>query len=221
MIYVFYTQSLDDNLVQKDISFIPLSKVDFIPFDINCLNDYECYVFTSKNAVLSLKHQLDKTSKKLDFTKQVVCVGDTTKYYAQKLGFVNIKLPKKAYGKNLFDEYKDFFSLHKTLFLRGVKIASNPVNVDELIVYENKKIDFKKISFNKGDILAFTSPMMVRYFRAYYKNLDKDIKILAIGTSTKKALRFYKNDIYIPNETTMQGLLRLAFKIYGKKIRRK
>lgn len=219
MIYVFYTQddSLDKNY--HNVSFIPLSKISFLDFEIKILDDYDSYVFTSKNAIFSLKDKLDKTQFSLDFAKPIICVGESTKNQAQNIGFKNIKTPSKAYGECLFDEFDEYFLKNKTLFLRGKKIASNPQNVDEIIVYENIKQNFSaKIKITKKDILIFTSPMMVKHFNL---QINKNTKIIAIGTSVKRALKNkklkkFKNKIFIPSKTTIKDCIKLAFRLNAR-----
>lgn len=109
------------------------------------------------------------------------------------------------------------------MFLRGKKIASNPQNVDEVIIYENVKKDInEKIKITNSDIVIFTSPMMVKYFNL---QIDKKTKIIAIGTSVKKALKNkklkkhiqkYKKKIFIPKKTTIKDCINLAFKLHAR-----
>lgn len=222
MIYVFYAQNDFIENQFKDISFIPLSKIKFIDFDINLLLNYEYYVFTSKNAITSLVQQIEKSENKeyyknVIFSKNIICVGVTTEKIARKYGFKNIQIPTKAYGKNLFEEFENIFKNTKAIFLRGEIIASNPKYVDEIIVYKNIKIQKKESSFKikNKDIIIFTSPMLFQFYKENNIPLNKS-KIIAIGKTTKKAIKKYSKKVYTPKETTLNACIKLALKLQAR-----
>ena len=142
-------------------------------------------------------------------------MGQSTAQYAKNLGFKKIKIPSKAYGKDLFLEFKEELKMQKCLYLRAKNIVSTlnldlknvGVDLDEMIVYENV--------FKKGDkkliypaIFIFTSPLSVENFLKFYSLKEED-KVVVIGQSTAKKHLNFKN-LYICENQSLLDCVKLA-----------
>nr|WP_215728839.1 uroporphyrinogen-III synthase [Campylobacter vulpis] len=186
-----------------------LNEIKFFDFNVN-LKDFNALILTSKNALKAL----EKAKIELDFTLQIYAVGEKTAKEAKKLGFTKIKIPSLAYGKTLFDEFKEELKGRKCLYLRGKNIASRlnedlrnyGVKLKELIVYENV---FKpcKIELKQPAIFIFSSPLSALNFLKSYKAHPKDV-FIAIGLSTAKALKDFK--CHLAKEPTIKACVDLA-----------
>ncbi len=194
----------------KGVENLILNEIKFYDFSVN-LNDFDALICTSKNALKAL----EKAKIILNLNINLYAVGQSTAEFAKSLGFKNIKIPKAAYGKNLFNEFKEELKDKKCLYLRAKNIASAlnldlqnyGVNLSEIIVYEN--------IFKKGEkkleqpaIFIFTSPLSVENFLQNYFLRDDD-KVIAIGQSTAKKLVNFKN-IYICEKQNIKACVNLA-----------
>lgn len=186
-----------------------LNEVKFFDFNVN-LEDFDALILTSKNAVKAL----EKAKIKLDFDLKIYGVGEKTAKKAQQLGFKHIKIPSKAYGKTLFEEFKEELKGQRCLYLRAKNIASNlnedlrdnAVDLKEIIVYENV---FKpcKIALCQPAIFIFTSPLSALNFLKNYHPHPKD-KLIALGQSTAKALKGF--DYHLAKEPSIKACVDLA-----------
>ncbi|MGM8984953.1 uroporphyrinogen-III synthase, partial [Campylobacter jejuni] len=130
----------------KGVENLILNEIVFYDFNID-LGLYDALICTSKNALKALQH----AKITLNFKLNLYAVGQSTAQYAKNLGFKKIKIPPKAYGKDLFLEFKEELKTQKCLYLRAKNIVSTlnldlknaGVDLDEMIVYENV--------FKKGD----------------------------------------------------------------------
>lgn len=194
----------------KGVENLILNEIKFYDFSVN-LNDFDSLICTSKNALKAL----EKAKIILNLNINLYAVGQSTAIYAKNLGFKNIKIPQLAYGKELFNEFKDELKNQKCLYLRAKNIASTlnldlknyGINLSEIIVYENifKKSEKK---LEQPAIFIFTSPLSVENFLQNYSLKDDD-KVIAIGQSTAKKLVNFKN-IYICEKQNIKACVNLA-----------
>ncbi|HDZ5064930.1 TPA: uroporphyrinogen-III synthase [Campylobacter jejuni] len=187
-----------------------LNEIVFYNFSVD-LSGYDALICTSKNALKALQN----ANIVLNFKLNLYAVGQSTAQYARNLGFKKIKIPSKAYGKDLFLEFKEELKTKKCLYLRAKNIVSTlnldlknaGVDLDEIIVYENvfKKSD-KKLTHPA--IFIFTSPLSVENFLKFYSLKEQD-KVVAIGQSTAKKLLNFKN-LFICENQNLQECVKLA-----------
>ncbi|WP_348518801.1 uroporphyrinogen-III synthase [Campylobacter sp. CCS1377] len=190
-----------------------LNEIKFYDFSVN-LSEFDVLICTSKNALKAL----EKAKIILNLNINLYAVGQSTAEFAKSLGFKNIKIPKAAYGKNLFNEFKEELKNQKCLYLRAKNIASTlnldlknyGINLSEIIVYENifKKSEKK---LEQPAVFIFTSPLGVENFLQNY-SLSNEDKIIAIGQSTAKKLSNFKN-IYICEKQDLKTCVNLAKKL--------
>ncbi|EEU7225947.1 uroporphyrinogen-III synthase, partial [Campylobacter jejuni] len=89
-----------------------LNEIVFYDFSVD-LSLYDALICTSKNALKALQH----AKITLNFKLNLYAVGQSTAQYAKNLGFKKIKIPSKAYGKDLFLEFKEELKMQKCLYL--------------------------------------------------------------------------------------------------------
>ena len=176
----------------KGVKNLILSEIKLCEFSVD-LRDFDALIITSKNALLALK----SSQSVLDFSVAVYAVGEKSAKMAQNLGFLNVKIPPKAYGKDLFEAFKNELKGKKCLYLRAKKIASNldelllneGVNLTQIIAYENAPKPISQgFKLKRPAVFIFTAPSSVKNFLAHF-SLDKNDKCVAIGQSTASALR--------------------------------
>ena len=191
---------------------IILNKILFFDFAVN-LNEYQALIVSSKNALTALKRS--KNELKLDLSLYVV--GKESANYAKALGFTNIKIPPKAYGKDLVKAFKEELKGKKCLYLRAKKIASNldeklmnaGVILEQIIVYENAYAPPSlPIKLERPAVIIFTAPSSINNFLKNFR-IDKKDKIVVIGKTTAAALRQKKN-IFMPTEQSVKACVNLA-----------
>ncbi|HDZ5003246.1 TPA: uroporphyrinogen-III synthase [Campylobacter jejuni] len=187
-----------------------LNEIVFYNFSVD-LSGYDALICTSKNALKALQN----ANVALNFKLNLYVVGQSTAQYARNLGFKKIKIPSKAYGRDLFLEFKEELKIKKCLYLRAKNIVSTlnldlknaGVDLDEIIVYENvfKKSD-KKLTHPA--IFIFTSPLSVENFLKFYSLKEQD-KVVVIGQSTAKKFLNFKN-LFICENQNLQECVKLA-----------
>lgn len=189
-----------------------VSQIKFAPFRVN-LNDFDALIITSKNALRAL----GQSESKLNLAIKLYVVGDESAKFAKKMGFVNIKTPPKAYGKDLAKAFKDELAGKKCLYLRAKKIASNlddeliksGANLSQIIAYENAyKAPKEPLKLEKNSVFIFTSPLSVQHFLKTY-TLGADDKCVAIGETTAAALPQNKS-IFMPTKQSIKACVELA-----------
>lgn len=205
MIYLFAKGNF------KNVKSIELAHIVFLKLEIS-LNDFELCLATSKNALKALqknKIPIPANLRLYSFEKSLK--------FAKNLGFKEIKIPSKSYGKNLVAEFKEEFRGKKVLYLRGEKIAFDMKNelakeqiyIEENVVYKNEFALPKTLpSFMKDDILIFTSPNTTSFFLKHCK-FNKEAKFVAIGQSTALRLKNFRN-VFVAENTSIKSCVKLA-----------
>ncbi len=175
----------------KNLDFLELI---FFKRDID-FSIFSYLIFTSKNAIKALDSYCISWKK-----IPCLCISSQTSKTLEKHGG---KLALDAKAKNAKDfaekiknKLKSGIKNKKVLYLRANKIATNlkillESNVDfhEEIIYESKlKKDYKKVIFDKNDIVIFTSALRVKYFFKLYK-WRSDMLAICIGEHTKSVLK--------------------------------
>lgn len=191
---------------------IVLNTIKFMDFSIN-LNDFDALIITSQNALKALK----QSKSELNLAINIYAVGQESANYAKKLGFTQIKIPPKAYGKDLSRAFKDELKDKKCLYLRAKTIASHldkelinaGVKLSQIITYENiYQAPKRSLKLQKPAVFIFTSPSGVNNFLKTYE-LNKNDQCVVIGTTTAAALPQMQN-IFIPKEQSIKACVALA-----------
>ena len=189
-----------------------LNRLEFMPLNVN-LAEFNALIITSKNALIAL----EKSKIKPNSAIKLYAVGKESQKYAQKLGFTQIKIPQKAYGKDLARAFTEELRGEKCLYLRAKTIASNldkelidaGVNLVQIIAYENKFCPPKEpLKLEKPAVFIFLSPFGVKNFLTLYQ-LDEKDKCVAIGTTTAKALPSSQS-VFVPKIQSIKACVALA-----------
>ncbi len=205
----------------KGVENLALSEIKLCDFSVD-LRDFDALIITSKNALNALKKSQKNSQSVLDFSVAVYAVGEKSAKMAQNLGFLNTKTPPKAYGKDLFEAFKDELKGQKCLYLRAKKIASNldelllnaGVNLSQIIAYENAAKPLPQgFELKRPAVFIFTAPSSVRNFLTHF-NFGKNDKCVAIGQSTARALREILGEnskqIFVPQIQSIKACVALA-----------
>ena len=190
----------------------PIIKINFLSPFIS-FKDIDYLIFTSKNGVRAV----DKiTSKWKDIPS--FAIGKATAKEIEKLGGKVEFISKNAYGDEFAKEIIEHYRNKKFLFLRAKKIIS-PINeifkdstndLKQIIIYETV-CNNPKETIKKPCVVIFSSPSTVECFAK--NNNFKDIKAIAIGKKTKKALLNYIDKILMPDAPSIKECIKLAKKI--------
>lgn len=186
-----------------------LSRVEFCDFSVN-LRDFEALICTSKNALKAL----EKAKIPLEFKGDIYAVGEKTAQEAKRLGFKKIKIPSKAYGAVLFEEFKDELLKKNCLYLRGESVSydikkalqKEGASVEERVVYKSVFVG-SKMKLEQPGIFIFTSPLGVENFLHSFNFHQKD-KFIALGESTAKKLP--AKNLFISKRQSIEDCVALA-----------
>jgi len=153
--------------------------------------------------------------------KRVIAIGSKTAEKLRSNG-IDCDIPEKFDSRSIVKEFKDEF--------RGLKIAlvrsdsGDPVlceigDTDEFCIYKIVKNKGKeqlklveKVCKGEVDFAVFSSRMMVRCFFEICKSLGfkgPKCRVIAIGPPTKKELRRFGVESFMPEEYTFDGILNL------------
>ena len=176
----------DFDLLEQD--FIEI-KNNF--FELNKMNDN--LIFSSQNAVLSL---IEQNGWEILKTKTVFCVGIKTKDLLESNGFkVAVYMD---YASELAEIITLIYNKENYTFLSGnLRMETLPnalksagITFNEIEVYQTTLAPFKISEQEKFDGIMFFSPSGVESYLTNNK-IKKEI-CFCIGTTTAKALEFYK-----------------------------
>jgi len=206
----------NENILNENIINLPIFDIKYIDFNID-LTQYDGLIFTSKNAVYSMKNNNIWTT-----IPSYAIAKKTAKIIEQNSGDV-IYTGNSGHGDDFAKELILLLQGKKVLYIRAKKVVSNLVDIlnkngvicDELITYETvcKEYD-KKFKPNKNAIIIFSSPSTIKCF---FNNFSWDESYLAIAIGKTTAKYFPKNINYqISDTTSLQSCIELAKKIRSK-----
>lgn len=192
-------------------------KIEYLPFEIT--SDVDCFIFTSKNAVLSyLKKQKSKVNQTENSqTLKAVCVGEKTRRLLQKNNFEVLATCENA--ENLSQLIITNFKSYSFLFLSGnlrratlpEQLLKNNIDYKEIEVYKTilKPKKFK----NKFEGILFFSPSGVESF--IEDNCLSDSTAFCIGSTTMLEAKKYTNRLIKANKPTIENVIVQAVKHYN------
>ncbi len=195
----------------EGITNIPLLGIEFLPQAIN-LRIYDALLFTSKHAIYSL-NSFNKEWKNIPS----YAIAEKTKNVIEKNGGIVEFVGNTGHGDEFANELKDLLKGKKTLYVRAKKVVSNlvnilkynDINIDELITYQTKCNECKKlIKIPKKSIIIFSSPSTINCFFNQYAWDDSYIAVV-IGKTTAS---FLPNEIeyYISPTQSIEECIKLA-----------
>lgn len=194
-------------LVEKN--FIQTKSIDF---EIPQLNDY--LIFTSKEAAKSVL----KSDVKNVLSKSCLCVGNKTRSFLEKKGF--IVLESADYAEELIQIIESKYKTNSFTFFCGnirrntipAFFQQNKIAYNEIVVYETKlKPHQIKESF---DGVLFYSPSGVNSFLE--NNTLGNKTCFCIGTTTAKALENKTKNIVIASQPTVENVINEVIHYYKR-----
>lgn len=200
----------NENILNENIINLPIFDIKYLDFNID-LTQYDGLIFTSKNAVYSMKNNNIWTT-----IPSYAIAKKTAKIIKQNSDNV-IYTGDSGHGDDFANELISLLKNKKVLYIRAKKVVSNLVDIlnkngvicDELITYETVCKDYDK-SFkpNKNAIIIFSSPSTIKCFFNSFQ-WDKSYLAIAIGKTTAK---YFPKDINykIADTTSLQSCIELA-----------
>ncbi len=194
-------------LVEKN--FIQTKSIDF---EIPQLNDY--LIFTSKEAAKSVL----KSDVKNVLSKSCLCVGNKTRSFLEKKGF--IVLESADYAEELIQIIESKYKTNSFTFFCGnirrntipAFFQQNKIAYNEIVVYETKlKPHQIKETF---DGVLFYSPSGVNSFLE--KNTLENKTCFCIGTTTAKVLENKTKNIVIASQPTVENVINEVIHYYKR-----
>lgn len=184
---------LISNTPNKSVKNLKVCEIKFEIFEL--AKNYDAIIFTSKNAIKSLKFNDLMPNLKT----QIFVIGVATFKEALNFGFENIYLAKARTGNAFACEISHLLKRKKVLYLKAKKTASkiehilqnDGVKIECVTAYENV---FVKCDISQkpplNSVLIFASPLNVKNF---IKNFgwEQSYKAIAIGETTAKFLQKY------------------------------
>jgi len=218
---------LERELSSRGVELLALPLIKTVPVEFNPLilrafsPDY--IVFSSKNGV---KWFFDRVP--VDWVEcETVAVGSSTAEKLRELGFSPL-VPSEFSGEGLVDLFKGKDLRGVRFLLVRPKVARKVFSdflkergavIEELIVYETVYDTSKKeelLNFFKSgvDFAAFTSPSNFKSFLSQVpRELLKNVNLIPIGTTTKKAIEKAGFSCYtVPEEFSLRGIVETLLK---------
>lgn len=194
------------DLIQE--SFIQIKSLNF-----NITTSNDLWIFTSKNAVLSvLKNEKIKLLKQT----KCICVGEKTKELLIENGFEVLDFAHYAEELTLIiaDKYPDksftFFCGNLRRDVLPNFFQDNNIKFQEVQVYRNE-LSPRKIN-EKFDAILFFSPSGIHSF--LQENKITDEICFCIGTTTSEELKPYTQNIILSEKPTITSVLEKVKQYY-------
>ncbi|UII77481.1 uroporphyrinogen-III synthase [Flagellimonas sp. HMM57] len=183
--------------------------------DIAIPDNYQNYIFTSKNAVKAFLNR----SKHLDRNKcNAFCVGEKTRMLLEESGMKVIKAEENA--SDLGDFIIKNHENEKFLFLCGnlrreelpEMLSRNKIRCTQIIAYNTHLIPRK---FNRiFDGILFFSPSGIKSY-TQENSISKSLAF-CIGNTTANEVKKHTDKIIIANRPTVENVLVQAIKYFKK-----
>ncbi len=201
--------------LHSGLGLVEYNALDIEFLDVPIPNDFQNYIFTSKNAVKAfLKH-----FKKLDMSEcNAFCVGEKTKAVLEENGLKIIATTENALdlGDFIIKKHQN----EKFLFLCGNLrreelpsiLSKNNVRYTEVKYYKTHLIPRK---FDRVfDGLLFFSPSGIKSY-VQENSISKSLAF-CIGNTTATEAKKYTDQIIIANKPTIENVLVQAIKYFKK-----
>lgn len=204
-----------------DVRHLRVCEVRYFSLDVD-LNAYDALIFTSKNAVKSLKSIWSDGAggvsvKAEDGMPKVHCatyvIGEATAKAVMAAGFRTPYVGKSKTGNEFAFELVPLLTDKKVLYI-GAKsrvakldkiLAANGINVSTLIGYENVILDLDVPTPPPTSILIFSSPNNVKGFLHHF-HWDSRWQAVAIGPTTAAALSKFTSPAIAPKQTIQSAV---------------
>ncbi len=217
-----YSRETIEILRENGFEAVNVPMIELIAKNVD-VRDAEYTIVTSQtSARIALEKDLLKG--------KIIAIGPKTAKILEKQGFKAL-IPSRYTSKSLYSEFKDVL-FGKTVNLlrsdRGDPILyrlSDSCDLKEYILYSIKILEgdkqkeiIRRILNREFDALVFTSSMIVDGFVSNLKEVVplskineilENILLIAIGPPTAKKLENYGMNAIIPDEYTMEGVIKL------------
>ncbi|MCM3444542.1 uroporphyrinogen-III synthase [Metabacillus halosaccharovorans] len=206
---------------------------------LNCLDEFDCIVFTSANGVTFFKKYLDQWNIPYSALQHMVAasVGRKTSKQMEKLDLTVSVIPEEFVAEKLAEKIKEKLQRDtRILVIRGnlarpvliEQLTAHGFYVKDLVVYEtvhNDSETSKLLSYierNEIDFITFTSSstvdsfMKVLYQRELLEHLKK-VTFICIGPITGNTLMEYGFTGVMPDSYTIEDMIKVMIKVVENK----
>ncbi|HPG07170.1 MAG TPA: uroporphyrinogen-III synthase [Saprospiraceae bacterium] len=176
----------------------PVSEKEFRRQRIR-LDEYECVIFTSKNAIENFFRLSEETRVKVSAETKYFCLSEAIANYLQK--FIIYRKRKVFVGRKTIEDLTSSILKHKAgnrFLLPCSNLGALPVveflkksqiNFVESMMYRTVSSDLSDLADIKYDILVFFSPLGIQSLYENFPDFSQDeTRIAVFGNSTSKAV---------------------------------
>jgi len=167
------------------------------------IDGYDCFLFTSRHAVLHFLDRLKKKMKSVEAlrSKMIVAIGKTTAETLTNFGLEARYVPEEETAEGMVKLLSGFpvqgkhFLIPRSDLARDLlvdELRKRGACVEPVTVYRNICPKIKKQDLGQIDEVVFTSPSTVRNFLKVHHEIPARIKIWAIGPVTQAELKTFK-----------------------------
>lgn len=163
------------------------------------LDEYECVIFTSKNAIENFFRLSEETRVKVSAETKYFCLSEAIANYLQK--FIIYRKRKVFVGRKTIEDLTSSILKHKAgnrFLLPCSNLGALPVveflkksqiNFVESMMYRTVSSDLSDLADIKYDILVFFSPLGIQSLYENFPDFSQDeTRIAVFGNSTSKAV---------------------------------
>jgi len=198
---------------------------------LNCLDEFDCIVFTSANGVTYFKKYLDQWKIPYSALQHMVAasVGRKTSKQMKKLNLTVTVIPEEFVAEKLAEKMKEKLTPDtRILVIRGnlsrpvliEELTAHGFDVKDLVVYEtihSHSETSKLLSYierNEIDFITFTSSstvdsfMKVLYQKELLEQLQK-VTFICIGPITGNTLMEYGFTGIMPDSYTIEDMIKV------------
>lgn len=205
---------------------------------LECLNEYDCIVFTSTNGVSIFKDYLNKWGIHYSSLNHLVAasVGRKTSKQMESLGLSVTVIPEEYIAEKLTESITDNLPTNsRILVVRGnlarpvlvTGLKQNGFHVKDLVVYETihnmKEAErLRHYVLNQElDYITFTSSSTVDSFMSVLKQDElhtqlKNVSFICIGPITNNTLLEYGYNGIMPATYTIEDMVHLMVELEEK-----
>ncbi len=189
----------------------PILKTNFL--QASEIPDFDCLIFTSKNAVIAFDKLYPSWKKYPSFA-----IGEATAKEIEKLGGRVSFVSESHYGEDLANVINCSYRGLVFLWPRAKKVAVDLINVvksskcHQVVVYETKFNEEYKSIVDTNSAIIFSSPSTVEYFMQN-QEWKAGFKAIAIGNTTAKKLLDFGIKSEVSENQTLKSSIELAKKL--------
>ena len=233
-----FTKKLSSKFLNTNAKITDLSFLDVVPTTILLpnLKAYSWIVFTSQNGIEQFFIKLKEENKDIKILSNLkfAVIGSGTADKLLEYGIYADFVPSQYDSKTLAEEFTNGLNENDNILVCRAKNGSddliNALNTDNIKYTDYKIYDLKENEYKRSvisslkkeyfdvDYLVFGSANGVdSFFKSFYKDFNKNIKIVCIGKKCAEALTNYNvGEVLIAEKYNIDGIIECIEKDFNK-----